>query len=105
MSKLDYSLALTENLIRYAMHRRPSSIQFAITQSNISIISLAIFFDEYRGIAVLYGRPFVEQMIKYFEDREEYEVCGFILKQLDDLRFELEYIPQLATKHLVALPA
>lgn len=105
MSRLDDSLALAESLIRYAMIRKPNSIQFAISQSNISIITLGIYFDEYRGLALLYGRPFVEQIIKYFEVREEYEVCAFILKQLEDLRFELNYIPQLAGVQLQALPA
>ncbi|WP_247231621.1 hypothetical protein [Telluribacter sp. SYSU D00476] len=105
MNRLDDSLALAESLIRYAMTRRPNSIQFAISQSNISVITLGIYFNEYRGLALLYGRPFVEQMIQYFEDREEYEACAFILRQLDDLRFELNYIPQMAGAQLQALLA
>ncbi|GAB3172718.1 hypothetical protein [Telluribacter humicola] len=105
MSRLDDSLALAESLIRHAMTSRPSSIQFAISQSNISVITLGIYFNEYRGLALMYGRPFVEQIINYFEGREEYEACAFILRQLEDLRFELNYIPQMAGVQLQALPA
>jgi nitrate reductase beta subunit len=107
MTTIDGSLALAETLLRYSMHNKPSSIAFPITETNLSLITLAIHFDEYRGLALLYGRPFVEQVIQYFEDLEEYEICGYILRQLNDLHFELNFLLRLmgAGRQVLALQA
>jgi pantothenate kinase len=82
MNNFNKSFAQAEELVEYLNSQKSSSLEFRIINNQIGTIAIYLFQEDYYTMALFFGVPFVEEVISYFEEKEEYEQCAAIVSQL-----------------------
>ncbi|WP_247232078.1 hypothetical protein [Telluribacter sp. SYSU D00476] len=82
MNNFNKSFAQAEELVEYLNSQKSSSLEFRIINNQIGTIAIYLYQKDYYTMALFFGVPFVEEVIGYFEEKEEYELCATIVSQL-----------------------
>ncbi|GAB3171712.1 hypothetical protein [Telluribacter humicola] len=85
MNNFNNSFALAEELVEYFNSEVAHSLQFRVINNQIGTIAIYLYQADYYTMALFFGVPFVEEVIKFFETKEEYEQCALIMQQLKRL--------------------
>lgn len=85
MNNFNKSFAQAEELVEYLNAQESSSLEFRIIKNQIGTIAIYLYQEDYYTMALFFGVPFVEEVIRYFEAQEEYEHCAMIMSQLKRL--------------------
>jgi len=64
--------------------RNPSAVKFTVTPGDVKTILLYLKTRKYDTIMYLYGHPFLLEILKMFEENENYEECSEIVKQIKE---------------------
>lgn len=87
-SKVNPYMSSQETAVRIMVYeireRNPDAVQFVPRTSDIKSILLCLSTKKYSTIMYMYGYTFLLEILKLYEEYENYEECGEIIKQIED---------------------
>lgn len=73
----------TEEMVDWVEENHPESIRFQLDPATMKSIAVNSEANGFKTIMYLFGYKFVLSLLKYYEQTEQYEKCGYIVKGIE----------------------
>ncbi|HEV7350834.1 hypothetical protein [Telluribacter sp.] len=89
MNRFNESISLAEELVDYFSEKEPFTVQYTLSKNHVGTLAIQLCNEDYFRMAQLFGSPYVTEVLRFFEQAEDYERCATILQQLKNYQKEL----------------
>jgi hypothetical protein len=82
MDKFHESFTLAEELVEYFSTKESYTVQYSLSKVHLGTLAVQLCNEDYYRMAQLFGSPFVKEVLRYFEEAEDFERCALLIDQL-----------------------